>query len=180
MSQVPTSYLEIPQSWGWYRPTEHLARVLRSQLERVLPESELHVDELLLYHQDRDDVLLRRKDQPERFAVVHLASNERGERVDFDGAFPEFAALEQRRHQIERRMIEQPNDSPGICPVCFAAVMDEGCCGIWTGSTKSKASNGPLHHATCKSCHSELTASPTDEEAGTGVFFWEFYRWGSR
>jgi len=97
--------------------------------------------------------------------------------VDFDGTFSEFAAREQRRHEIERRMIE-PSDAPGICPVCLAPVVDEGCGGIWTGSTKSKASNGPLHHATCKSCRSELTACPTHEEGEAGVFFWAFDKRG--
>jgi hypothetical protein len=179
MSQVPTSHLEIPQSWGWYSPKQHLVPILRSQLVRVLPQSELLVAELILFHEGRDDVLLRRQEPSDSFAVVHLASNERGQRVDFDGTFSEFASREQRRYEIERRMIEQPSNAPGICPVCFSLVVDEGCVGIWSGSTKSKASNGPLHHATCKSCRSELTACPTREEAGAGVFIWEFYKWGA-
>jgi hypothetical protein len=178
MNQAPTSYLEIPLAWGWYRPTEHLARILRSRLEHFLPESELLAAELVLYHQNRDDVLLRRKELSDRVAVVHLASNERGQRIDFDGTFSEFAAREQRRYEIERRMIESPVHESGICPVCFAAVVDGGCGGTWTGSTMSKASNGPLHHATCGSCRSELTASPTYEESAAGVFNWEFLRWG--
>jgi hypothetical protein len=100
MSQLPKSHLEIPKAWGWYRPTEHLARNLRAQLEQALQESELLVSELILYHQDRDDVLLRGGDNTDRFSVVHLASNERRERIDFDGTFPEFAAREHRRHEI--------------------------------------------------------------------------------
>jgi hypothetical protein len=178
MSQAPTNHLEIPKIWGWYQPTERLATILRSQLEHMLPEIELLVSELVLYHQDRDDVLVRDRRRPERFAVVHLASNEGGKRIDFAGTFPEFAARESRRHEIERRMIESPVRERGICPVCFAGVVDEGCVGIWTGSTKSKASNGPLHYATCKRCRTELTASPTSEESNAGVFIWEFYRWG--
>ena len=185
MNQLPTSHLEIPQAWGWYRPPEHLARILRQQLEQVLPKSELLTSELVLFHQDRDDVLLRLREPSDRFTAVHLARNERGQRIDFAGTFAEFAAREQRRHEIEQRRREikkqmnaQPR-TPNTCPVCFAAVIDEGCGGIWTGSSKSKARNGPLHHATCKGCRSQLTASPTCEEAEAGIFVWELFKWGS-
>ena len=108
-------------------------------------------------------MLLRRQDQPDRFIVIHLTreSDATHSPAVFNGTFSEFTTREQKRHEIMRRMIEQPNDIAGICPVCFTAVVDKGGGGIWTGSTKSKASNGPLHSATCNSCHSLLIATPT-------------------
>ena len=184
MNDTPTSHLEILKVWGWYCPKERLAPVLHAQLRQALPEDDLLSIEMVAYHQDRDHVLLRRRGEPTRVMVVHLSSNPVWKRifkrwpVVFDGTFSEFAAREQERHEIEQRMIEQPNDIAGICPVCFAAVADEGCCGIWTGSLKSKAHNGPLHSATCKSCRSLLIAGPTHEDAKAGVFLWEFSEWG--
>ena len=155
-------------------------QVLRAQLRRALPERDFLSVELVSYHQDRDEVLLLRKDQPSRFTVIHLTQQAATTQLPalFDGSFSDFAAREQKRHEIKRRMIETPNHVPGICPVCFAAVIDEGCCGIWTGSTKSRASNGPLHHTTCKKCRSLLIAMPTNEDADAGVFQWEFSKWG--
>lgn len=45
--------------------------------------------------------------------------------------------------------------------------------GIWTGSTASKASNGPLYEAVCNFCDEKLIAMPTHEEAEARVFHWE-------
>jgi hypothetical protein len=179
MSELPTN-LEIPQSWGWYPPRRH-AGFLQAQLRGVLPESDLAAVEMVAYHQDRDCVLLRRRDDPARVMIVHAnpARKKYATRwpVVFDGTFSEFTAREQKRHEIETRMIQEPNKVPGICPICFAAVADEGCGGIWTGSTKSKARNGPLHSATCKNCHALLISTPTYDESEAGVFIWEFSEW---
>ena len=178
MKNTATSHSEIPKAWGWYCPNERLAQTLHVQLRRTLPASDLLSLEMVAYHQDRDYVLLRHQAQPDRFTVVHLTrkSDDTPSPSIFDGTFSEFAAREQKRYEIERRMIEQPNTIPGICPVCFAAVTDKGCGGIWTGSMKSKASNGPLHHAACENCGALLTASPTHEQAQAGVFLWKFWR----
>ena len=184
MNDTPTDHLEIPKAWGWYCPKERLAQVLHAQLQQALPEEDLLSVEMVAYNQDRNQVLLRRRDKPARVMVVHLSLNPVRKRnakrwpAIFDGTFSEFAAREQKRHEIEQRMIEQPNDIAGICPVCFAAVVAESCGGIWTGSTRSKAANGPLHSATCKSCRSLLIASPTYQESKAGVFLWEFDEWG--
>jgi len=91
-------------------------------------------------------VLLRRQDEPDTFIIIHLRQKLQAahSRAVFEGTFSEFAAREQQRHEIERRMIESPNAIPGICPVCFAAVTDEGCGGIWSGSIRAKAASGPL------------------------------------
>ena len=175
MSELPTN-LEIPQSWGWYRP-QRIADILQTQLRRVLPERELAALEMVAYHQDRDCVLLRRRDDPASVMIVLANPHATRRPVVFDGTFSEFTAREQKRHEIETRMIEQPNRVPGICPICFAAVSDEGCGGIWHGSMKSKARNGPLHSATCKNCHALFISTPTHEESKAGVFLWEFSKW---
>jgi len=180
MKDTPTSHLEIPEAWGWNYPSERVAQILFAQLQRTLSESELRSREIVAYHQDRDDVLLRRQDEPDTFIIIHLRQKLQAahSRAVFEGTFSEFAAREQQRHEIERRMIESPNAIPGICPVCFAAVTDEGCGGIWSGSIRAKAASGPLHHAACKSCHSSLTACPTHEQSEAGIFIWEFDAWG--
>jgi hypothetical protein len=181
MKKIAIGHAEIPEAWGWYCPNERLAETLHAQLRCSVPESDLLSVEMVAYHQDQDDVLLRHHDQPDRFTVIHLTRKPDATHspVVFHGTFPEFAAREEKRHEIERRMVERPNDISGIYPVCFASVTDDGCGGIWTGSAKSKAPSGPLHHATCKSCRALLTASPTHQEAEAGVFLWEFWRWGS-
>ena len=179
MKTTATSHSEIPEAWGWYCPNERWAQTLHVQLRRVLSEIDLLSWEIVACDQQRAYVLLRHEAKPDRFKVIHLTRKSDVTRSPavFDGTFSEFAAREQKRYEIERRMIdEKPNIIPGICPVCFAAVIDEGCGGIWTGSMKSKAANGPLHHATCGSCRALLTASPTHEEAKAGVFLWEFWR----
>ena len=76
----------------------------------------------------------------------------------------------------ETGMTDHVEKRPGICPICSASVQVGNSGGIWTGSMKSKARNGPLYHATCKACRSMLTASPTYEEAEAGVFIWEFWK----
>jgi hypothetical protein len=157
-----------------------LAKVLHAQLLRSMPESDLLAVELVSYHQDRDDVLLRHRDQPDRVTVVHLPRKTATapSPAVFDGSFADFAARERKRHEIQWRMRESPNRVPGLCPVCFAAVVDEGCVGIWSGTTNLKPTNGPLHHSTCKTCRSSLVAAPTNENARSGVFVWEFSKWG--
>ena len=177
---LPANHFELPQKWGWYRPRNRLAETLRAQLLCAVPESDLLSVEIVAYHQDRNDVLLRHKNQPDRFTVIHLTGKpDATHSPGFGGTFSQFSAREQKRHEVERRMIESPNNIPGVCPVCFSAVIDEGCGGIWTGSVKSKESNGPLHHGTCKTCRALLTASPTHEKAKEGVFLWRFWRWDS-
>src|SRR5258706_11895187 len=120
---IPANHLEIPKAWGWYCPNEHLAQILRAQLRRSLPERDFLSLELLSYHQDRDDVLLRHQDQPDRFTVIHLTQQTATMQSPavFDGSFSDFVAREHKRHEIERRLIETPNHIPGICPVCFSA-----------------------------------------------------------
>ena len=179
---MPANHLEIPKTWGWYYPTEHLAQILRAQLAAQLPEGDSHSVELVSYHQDRDEALLRHREQPDRFTVVSLKRQTALEQSPavFGGSFSAFVAREQKRHEIERRIIEQPNRAPGICPVCFAVVTEqEPCGGIWTGAVGSKATSGPLHSATCERCHSMLIAMPTPEDAEAGVFLWSFSEWGN-
>ena len=184
MTDTPNNVLDLLKAWGWYHPREQLTQVLQTQLQRVLPESALLSLKVIAYHQDRDHVLLRRRDEPARVVIVQLGSNslrkENSNRrpLIFDGTFSEFAIREQKRHEIEQRMIKEQNKVSGFCPVCFTAIEDGLCGGIWTGSTNSKAANGPLYSATCKSCHSLLVATPTHEECEKGIFIWEFEKWG--
>lgn len=167
---------EVPEAWDWRRPKEHLARTFRRDLERLLPGSEWLSGDLLLFHHERTRVLIRHKESPNRFAVIILG-NRPSDKLDFEGTYEEFAAREQRRYEIERRMRSASNRVPGICPVCSAPVVNGGCGGIWTGGIKAKASNGPLHHSTCKDCGVELISTPTNEEADAGFFVWEFDQW---
>lgn len=63
-----------------------------------------------------------------------------------------------------------------VCPACRAEVKEaKSIGGIWTGGTKSKASNGPMYEAWCTKCGMHLLAMPTDEDAAAKLFLWERY-----
>ena len=65
-------------------------------------------------------------------------------------------------------------NKPGQCPLCSAEIGNtKPAGGIWTGSTKSKASNGPVYGGHCTKCDEKLIAMPTSEEAEAGIFTWE-------
>jgi hypothetical protein len=92
----------------------------------------------------------------------------------FRGHFLRVRVREQKRDEIMRRMIENPNNVPGVCPICSLPVADARGSGIWTGSKDSKRISGLLYSATCNHCHALLNATPTDEDAESGVFYWDF------
>jgi hypothetical protein len=185
MNDTSMNHLEIPKEWGWCYLKAHFAQILHPMLEHELPQTNLTLLEMVAYHQGQDDLLLLCLDHPDRFLVVKLSWTRKKRNggkhrpVVFDGPFSEFAAKEQKRYAIKRRMIEEPNHVPGICPVCFVTISDQVLSGgIWTGGVGSKASNGPLHSTTCKNCHSMLIAMPTREDSEAGVFVWGFEEWG--
>jgi hypothetical protein len=71
-------------------------------------------------------------------------------------------------------MPENGEVAPGVCPVCASAVADgRPIGGIWTGSAKSKARNGPMHATVCAKCGTKLLAMPTWEESEAGHLVWE-------
>lgn len=168
---------------GWYLPGEKLTGILYAELRRKLPEADVSSLVVTAFNQDRNHLLFRRRDVPTRVVLIDLncqrggKSKVHGPPVIFEGTFADFVAREAKRFELERRMDEKPIDVPGICPLCFAHVIDQGCCGIWTGSIRSKASNGPLHQTSCESCLLEVAATPTKEEAARGVFHWRFLEW---
>lgn len=76
--------------------------------------------------------------------------------------------------RFQNVMNEPAQASPGVCPLCSVTVDNKASqVGIWTGSVKSKASNGPVYALTCSGCGESLVAMATREEANAGTFYWE-------
>lgn len=95
---------------GWFYPDHDTAVRLRAEFMRELPPGHLltgRVVEVFAWREGAtDDVLLRHRDEAERFTVVHLTWLGRTEidarypAVEFDGTFAEFVADENRRRGL--------------------------------------------------------------------------------
>jgi len=91
---------------GWFYPEEpSITEGLHAELQLEVPPGHLlfgRAVEIFAYRHGSDDVLLRHRDQPERFTTIHLSwsqkqeINEQHPTVEFDGTFAEFLAEEQR------------------------------------------------------------------------------------
>ena len=112
MIPIPTSHLELPEEWGWFYPdSAPIAQSLHAELQRELPPGHLlfgRAVETIAFRQDRDDVLFRHLDQPDRFTVIHLTwirkreINAEHPSVCFDGTFSELITREQKNYELEQ------------------------------------------------------------------------------
>jgi hypothetical protein len=98
------------EQWGWHYPVENVAHGFHAELQRELPPDHLlygRAVEVIAYREDRDDVLFRHVDEPDRFTVIHLTwirkreINAQHPSVCFDGTFEEFFAAEQKYYSSE-------------------------------------------------------------------------------
>ena len=181
MNHISSDQWQRLNAWGWHCPKDYLIETFNISIQRVLPECNLLEVEMVAYNQDRNQLLLRFRGQPDKVIAVYLNKDRLQTKdsirsaVVFEGLFDEFAEREQQRHEIQLRLSEQPKVPAGICPVCFAIVADGDCSGIWSGRGKPK--NGPVHIATCKECRTQLVALPTTEQSRAGILHWDFLAW---
>ena len=90
---------------GWYYPTEGQAQGLHAELQRELAPGHLlfgRAVEAFAYRRDRDDVLFRHREEPDRFTVIHLTWIRKREinteypSVCFDGPFEKIFTEEEK------------------------------------------------------------------------------------
>jgi hypothetical protein len=95
------------EHWGWHYPVENVAHGFHAELQRELPPGHLlygRAVEVIAYREDRDEVLFRHLDEPDKFTVIHLTwlrkreINAQFPSVCFDGTFEEFFAAEKQFH----------------------------------------------------------------------------------
>jgi hypothetical protein len=101
---TPSNLPALPE--GWFYPEDPaVAASLHAELQRELPPGHLlfgRAVETFAYRHGSDDVLFRHRDQPGRFTEIHLSwirkqeINAQHPTVEFDGAFEDFIAEEQR------------------------------------------------------------------------------------
>jgi len=66
-----------------------------------MPPSDFTSMEMIAYHQNRNHVLHRRRDEADRFIIIHLKRKPAEERLllVFEGTFSEFGSREQKRQE---------------------------------------------------------------------------------
>jgi hypothetical protein len=95
---------------GWYYPDAEDMQRLLIEFQHELPPGHLldgvSVEVFAWREGATDDVLLRHRDQPDGFTVVHLSwlgrteINAQHPTVQFDGTFSEFLAAEERLYGL--------------------------------------------------------------------------------
>ena len=90
---------------GWFASDPEHADLLHAELQRELPPGHLLFDvpvTVIAHREGTDDILCRRKADPDRMTVVHLTwigrteINDKHPTVQVDGTFDDFLAYERQ------------------------------------------------------------------------------------